>query len=275
VSPEAKAGRVPDLVLERYRLGELPESEATALAGRLASEPELQQRLEALERSDAEARDRVARARLAEGVRARLAAIGAPAAHPAERREPAWRAMRFAHWPAALAVTAALVLAVSTLVPRSGPLPRADEDRVKGLRPALSLYRRTAGGSEALADGDRARAGDWIRVGYRAAGRRFGVIVSLDGRGGVTRHLPAQGETAVPLESRDVVLLENAYELDDAPRFERFFFVTAESRFEVAVVVEAARRAAGEGAAAGTAAPAQLRLPRPLEQSTFLLAKER
>jgi hypothetical protein len=146
--------------------------------------------------------------------------------------------------------------------------------RIKGLHPALSLFRKTANGSEILADGDVARAGDLIRIGYRAGGRHYGVIVSLDARGALTRHLPERGRTAAPLEARDIVLLGHAYQLDDAPAWERFFFVTADAPFEVATVEQAARRMAGGRPTTGQA-PADLPLPDALEQSTFLLTKER
>ena len=62
-------GGVPDLVLERYRLGELPPAEAEALERRLAVEPELAARLEALDRSDEETRRRYPPAWLAEQIR--------------------------------------------------------------------------------------------------------------------------------------------------------------------------------------------------------------
>jgi hypothetical protein len=142
-------------------------------------------------------------------------------------------------------------------------------DRIKGLLPALAVYRRTPEGSETLADGAVARAGDVIRVGYRPAGKRFGVIVSSDGRGAVTVHLPRQGDTAAPLKSEAMVLLDEAYELDDAPRWEQFYFVTAEDTFDVAPIVAAARRAA-----AGPGTPATLALSPNLEQATFSLRKE-
>jgi hypothetical protein len=32
-----------------------------------------------------------------------------------------------------------------------------------------------------------------VQLAYQAAGRHFGAIVSIDGRGVVTRHLPAAG----------------------------------------------------------------------------------
>jgi hypothetical protein len=262
--------RVPDLVLERYRLGELPPDETVALERRLEVEPDLAARLAALDRSDEEIRRLYPPAWLTEQIRSRRT-------DPGRTARPTWRwPLR---WPVpaalALAATLALVLAPRLVSPpspesvvgvRSAPSAVAG-DRIKGLQPSLVLFRKTDSGSETLADGVVARAGDLVRVGYRAAGRTHGVILSIDGRGVVTVHLPARGNEAAPLRSGGTVLLDRAYELDDAPRFERFFLVTADHAFDVEPVVEAARRAAG------AAARDELALSAPLQQTSFLLRK--
>jgi hypothetical protein len=259
--------RVPDLMLERYRLGELPASDAAAFEQRLQDDPGLRERLAELERSDAEIRRRYPPEWLAERIRDRLPA--------APRQSGRTRPSRVLRWPVPVALAAAatllLVLAPRLVGPPRGgpaapPLVGGSGDRIKGLKPALELFRKTPEGSETLADGATARAGDVIRVGYRAAGRGFGVILSVDGRGAVTLHLPRRGDEAAPLESGATVLLDHAYELDAAPRFERFYFVTAPVPFAVATVTDAARRA---GATAANALP----LAAPFEQATFLLRK--
>jgi hypothetical protein len=259
---------VPDLILERYRLGELPSAEAEALGRRLRDDAGLRARLSALERSDAEIRRRYPPAWLAERVRLRLAAPAPKGPHP----RPAF-ARRWAAPLAAAAAIVLLVLAPRLVGPPSGqpavrpPVAADSGDRIKGLKPALQLFRKTPDGSETLADGDLVRAGELIRVGYRAAGRRFGAIVSIDGRGSVTVHVPVHGDQAAALASGDTVLLDHAYQLDDAPRFERFHFVTAQAPFAVATVVDAARRAAT------TAGASELPLAASFEQATFLLRK--
>src|SRR6185436_11941296 len=102
-------------------------------------------------------------------------------------------------------------------------------------------------------------------------GRTYGAIVSIDGRGAVTLHLPRQGARATRLpEGGETVLLDRAYELDDAPRWERFFFVTGEAPFEIEPLLEAARRAAADPSAP---APERLTLPPNLEQAVFSLEK--
>src|SRR5262245_16125840 len=243
---------IPDIVLERYRLKELPESSARAIEHMMANEPSLRDRLAALERSDADIRRQYPATAFVHDVPA-----------------PARRAvLRFAL--AAAAGLAALVLALA--LPRT-PSPAPDTDRIKGSannRPSLAVYRRTASGSERLADGDIVHQGDLVRVGYTSGGRAYGLILSIDGRGAVTLHLPPAGDRAVPLTPGKTILLDAAYELDDAPRIERFYFITGAEPFAAAPVLEAARRLAGPA----TEAPRTLPLPPGLEQVTFAIQKE-
>ena len=114
--------------------------------------------------------------------------------------------------------------------------------------------------------GAAARENDVVQLAYQAAGRHFGAIVSIDGRGVVTRHLPAAGPLASPLKSGAAFALPQAYRLDDAPGFERFYFVTADQPFAVDLVLTAASHAAG--------AEGRLALPAGLDQYSFALRKE-
>jgi hypothetical protein len=97
------------------------------------------------------------------------------------------------------------------------------------------------------------------------------MILSIDGRGIVTRHFPAAGDRAVPLARGSVTLLDQAYELDDAPGWERFYFVTGDTPFALAPIIDGAHRISTGGAGA-TATP--LPIPPELSQSTFSLQKE-
>jgi hypothetical protein len=140
-----------------------------------------------------------------------------------------------------------------------------DGTRIKGAA-SLAVYRRTPAGSERLADGDLARPGDLLRIGYSAGGSAYGVILSIDGTGAVTLHLPPSGDHAAMLASGGMTLLDSAYELDAAPRIERFYLVTGSRPFDVAPVIAAARRAHG--------APPALPLPPGLAQVSFAVQKE-
>jgi hypothetical protein len=262
MSRETQEDRVPDLLLERYRLGEMLPDERVRLEHSLEQDAGLRLRLEELERSDAEIRRRYPPERLAAQVRERKP-------KPAPRRPTFW-AGGFS-LPLAVAATVLAILAPRLLgPPRPGPAPAVEDgDRIKGLEPTLSLHRKTVGGSEPLGEGALVRAGELVRIGYRSAGRAYGVILSLDGRGGVTLHLPRAVGHAAQLHSGEGVLLDLAYELDDAPRWECFYLVTSETPFDVAPVLDAARRAA----AGASSSPPRLAVPPPLEQSVFTLMK--
>ena len=251
---------VPDLILEQYRLRELPPADAERVERLLASDAALRRRLDALAQSD----DEIARQYPARWLAARIA------------RTPS-REHRHVRWTLPLGLAAAAIVLILAMPrawpgqPRSGDASAADGDRIKGLEPSLTVYRRTASGSETLADGSIARTGDLLRVGYVAAGRAYGVILSIDGRGVVTRHLPPNGDRAAPLGRGGATLLDSSYELDDAPGWERFYFVTSDTPFAVAAVMDAAKNvaAAHPGRLAST-----LPLARELSQSVFSLQKE-
>lgn len=84
-----------------------------------------------------------------------------------------------------------------------------------------------------------------LQLSYTAGDAKYGVIFSVDGRGSITWHLPAGyrgGSRAAPaLDAQGQVVLPSAYELDDAPGFERFFLVYSSVPFDVSDVERAAR----------------------------------
>ena len=139
--------------------------------------------------------------------------------------------------------------------------------RAKGA-PELLVYREGSRSAELLPNGAVAREGDVVQIKYVPAGRRFGTIVSIDGRGAVTLHYPESAGGSTELESGATSALNYAYQLDDAPGFERFFFVTAPERFRASDVVDSARRLALGGARTGA-----LDLPEGFEQASVLLTK--
>ncbi len=295
MKPDSDERAVPELLLERYRLNEVSRSERAEIERRLREDAGLRARLAELERSDEALRASGFADALARRIQ-READRGA-AIRPKADRGPGrvgsglgrivtgatgsgWfeGARRWA-LPAAIAVTALLVAVVvgsRGVGPHTGSAPdpttrdSADE-RIKGLLPSLTVFRQTSHGSETLVDGAGARRGDVVRLAYQAAGQSFGVIVSIDGRGSVTLHLPPEGREAARLRPGARVLLDQAYELDDAPRWECFYFVTAEHPFDTQAVVDAAKREAEHLSASP---PAKLSLSPGLEQSTFVLDKE-
>jgi len=139
----------------------------------------------------------------------------------------------------------------------------------RGLRPHLAVHLADVG---RLESGAEVEAGDVVQVSYVAAGNRYGVVVSIDGRGVVTLHHPPRALDVPRIRARGEVPLPYAFELDDAPAFERFFFVTTPARpLDTGAVLEAARKLASAGVVASRTLP--LPLPEALDQSSFLLRK--
>lgn len=266
--------RIPDWLLERIALGELPPDELAAARARLEQEPGGLERLAALEADSRATLERLPPERVAREVDTRFRR-GAPA-RKAPARSP-WLTSAMGLVP----VLAALALFVIAQ-PDSGSLGSAGSDptgplagldpeptRSKGLTPRLEVHRQRAQADELLAEGASAVAGDVVQLAYVAAGRTHGVILSVDGRGSVTRHAPEHGAEAATLAPSGTHRLSGAYELDDAPRFERFFLVTSDRPFAVEPVLEAARVLA----ASPDAHTASLFLPEGLTQVSFTLQK--
>ncbi len=262
MSPQPPVPAISDVTLERYRLGELPRAEHDRLEAAVAADPALQARLDALARSDRDIAATYPADTMAAALRRKAQAQAAPAASTA-RPPRVW--LR----PALVAAASLCLMAVAATMFLRQPV--GDDTTIKsGATPSLVLHRRTTNGSEELTPGAKVREGDQVRVGYRASGRHFGVIVSIDGRGNLTAHLPRTGERAAVLQPSGTVFLDFAYELDDAPRWETFYFVTSDSEFDLEPVRQAVRNAnASRTGAAGT-----LSLPRPFSQFVFPLTKE-
>lgn len=219
---------LPTWLLERYALGELSAAQAAGVRERLATSPEERSRLEAIEASNREVLFAYPPAKVAAQVHKRLGHKPRP---------------RLALY---LAVPTLAAAALLTLVVDPGPVPRTEElptevTRTKGLRPRLLVYRVRGQNIDRLEDGAVARAGDALQLRYVSAQRAYGAVYSVDGRGQVTLHFPEAAGADTSLRPQGEVSLPHGYELDDAPKFERFVFVTSEKPVDVEALLSAVR----------------------------------
>jgi hypothetical protein len=244
--------RISDLKVEQLALGELDPEEARAVEAALEADGD--ERLAEIQASNEAIVEELAPAAVAAEVRRRV-----------EEREP--RGSRAAWLAVPVMAAAGLLLWVATAddpevapadatpaIYRDDLAAMNDTVRIKGsTEPHLLLYRKRDQGEEKLEPGQAVSAGDVLQISYVAAGRQRGVVLSIDGGGAVTLHHPtAVGEPA-RLQERGETPLPHGYELDDAPEFERFFFVTPEDaggEIDVAAVIERAQSLASEPEAA-------------------------
>ncbi|HEX6241470.1 MAG TPA: hypothetical protein VFZ61_11270, partial [Polyangiales bacterium] len=192
-------------------------------------------------------------------------------------------ARRSAHVPLRRLTLGVAMLAVVALAGRQALTPDADStggahgekmgesgERAKGLQPSLRVYRKRPEAPELLPDGAQVSAGDVLQLGYLAPGMTHAVLLSIDGRGAVTLHFPREGESGRIPAAQGEQLLAASYELDDAPRFERFFLLTAPRVLRAADALRAAEKLGRRREARGQA---ELDLPGDVVQSSVLLRK--
>lgn len=218
---------IPDLKLERYLLGELPKSDMDAIAKALENDLDLQSRLAALQASNAEINALYPNQDMVRQIEGRMGNV-IPGTF--QKVKPLL----------ALAAVLALSIAVSIWIPGPeiqmldgvSPDQLQETTRIKGSA-RLSLYRKTDQGIESLVNGSHAQKGDRIQIHYHAGGNTHGAIFSVDGNGTLTQHLPDSGTQSAPLTQGDPVSLDFSYELDNAPKWERFYFVTSNTAFDL------------------------------------------
>jgi hypothetical protein len=228
--------KVPDLLLEKLVMGELlPDQEADVLR-RLEGEPGGMERLDRIKVSNEEILADYPPGQTAVEIERRYSNI--------KHTEPGkgiWKA--FPVLATATAVLLLMVLSVQRIwqsdnagieVRGKGEMEYAT--RIKGGQ-RLIVHRKGKTGVEELNNGDEVKSGDIIQLSYVAAGAGYGMIFSVDGLGNLTLHYPDTPLQSTSLESGGARKLSFAYELDDAPGFERFFLITADEAIDVNAVL--------------------------------------
>ena len=106
------------------------------------------------------------------------------------------------------------------------------DTRIKGLSARMEVWKKTGDSAVQLANLSEVREGDEIQLRYAVPEKCFGMLFSLDGNGTLTMHM-GDGSQAIALEPGKMTTLPFAYKLDNAPKFEKFFFVTSREAFDV------------------------------------------
>jgi hypothetical protein len=268
-----------DYYLERYILGELPEEDAREIRRQASTNPEVLAALENIESSNRAILLRYPPAAVKERLLGRLA--------EAQRRknERGWLVRmtslrRVLYVSSAFAAALILLVLVRPSLRRERVIeePRAGEEysQAKGTealdlsKTQLLVYRKNKDRVEMLTDGSLSKAGDLLQLAYVAARAPHGVILSIDGRGGITLHYPSEKGETTDLTQNKRILLPNAIELDDAPGFERFFFLTSEYPIDLAGVLERAKSLAADPS---RVREGKLDLPEGIEQSSITILK--
>jgi hypothetical protein len=175
---------------------------------------------------------------------------------------------RTAAWLTGLLAPAAVagMLLVAVRPGEGAPLEDGPDVTVlKGQSPDVQVF--------ALKDGGPARVtaaapGQRVQLALVPAGARHAVLLSVDGRGGVTLHFPARNDGATAVDPRETLRLPESFELDDAPAFERFVLLTSDTPLDVGQALEAARALAADKRRDGA-----LTLPAGVSQTSRVIEK--
>jgi hypothetical protein len=252
--------KTPDWLIERLALGELDAAAAADVRKRLAAEGrDADVTVAAIGASNREILESLPPSRVAAAVRERAGS---------KARRGSWL---YAMPVLAAGVAALVLVARPHTTTTTGHEVALEETNIKGAS-KVHVYKHGKAGDAKLSDGAPAAPGDLIQLTYSAGNNgNFGALISIDGRGHVTQHLPeGAAEIAPRLSAKGEVKLPSAYELDDAPAFERFFLITSESPFAMSPVLDAARALAARPA---DARQQKLSLSASLEQDALTLTK--
>lgn len=242
-----------DALLERFVLGELGPERSESLRRHAATDDSLRARIIALGASDAAILDRYPVDAMARSIRERAAP---PSPIPAAGQDRMTRLLAFfAPGRIRLAgpVFALLACGIFLLArqdrdgaaaieegpgntqvsssTRPSPSGVPGDIRLKGAESGLAIFRKTGSGSELLPPRSAARPGDTVQVFYHSRRAVYGIVFSVDGAGAITLHYPEADGPAPALRIGDMLPLPHAFRLDQAPRYERFYLVTAPRPF--------------------------------------------
>ncbi len=263
----AERQQVPQWLVERLALAELPAQLRDAVQARLRAEADGDARLAAIEESNHQILSDLPADQVVREIERRHRSLSATERRASRRRQL---------WVSGSLVVAAAAILLVFMLPQATLLdtatiaeaPEQYGTRAKG-DARLLLHRKLDDGSEQLTRDSVARSGDWVQLSYRASDNKHGVIVSIDGRGQVTVHFPEKAGQSTRLRQGKTEL-KHSYELDDAPAFERFFLVTSTQPIDVELVTSRARDLANN---LRDARHQPLALPQQLVQWSFVLRK--
>lgn len=229
---------IPDWKLERYLTGDLPESDMREIREMEAADEIFANRVKMLREDNAAILKKLPFEKLSEKI----------AMMPGRSNAGAGNTVRVNFKLVKLAAAAALVLAVVTVALFSqrslseqntqlmevamADVSGDDGLRIKGLSARMEVWKKTGDSAVQVENLGEAREGDEIQLRYAVAEKCYGLLFSMDGNGTITMHM-GQENRAVELEPGKMTTLPFAYKLDNAPKFEKFFFLTSKNEFEL------------------------------------------
>lgn len=268
-----------DYILEMFVLGRLSRELAREVEDRLNHDPEYQAKLDEIRQSDGTFFDKYPSSEVIPEIMRRYNRVRSEEMPVlVEKKTVFFRRLLVAS--PAFAFVVILLLLILPPETSDSPYPfldsQTDVTRIKGIhdidmsKTQLLIHRKRDGHVELLKNGVTGHAGDLLQLGYVAGLERYGVILSIDGRSNVTLHFPEDESHVTALTSEGSVYFPNAIELDNAPEFERFFFLTSQSMIDVHDILLRAEALAKNP---DSARVEKIAVPGHIKQSSILIVK--
>jgi hypothetical protein len=268
---------ISSVLLERYACGEVTDEEKCLVEAECGNDSEVREQLAAIKTSNTEILSTYAPEKTANEIALKMhreqvrMTIGDNASAVVSDRK---RLRLFPAWSYSILLLVFIVpFSVHYFDARNTRLPV--NEREKGLGPSLTIYRDEVNSYNKLTDSSVVSAGDRLQIGYTAAGKKFGIIFSVDGNGVISLHYPVDTlmmQSGSRLEQGGEQLLNTSFELDSAPLFERFYFLTSDDTIDVKKLIGLCGKLFANGV---NKIPERINvLPETINQSTITLKKD-
>ena len=238
-----KREKLPDFFIEQKALSELDNQ----YEGYFTEQPELMEKVNALGEDNRKILDSYPPEKMAALIRARME-------KETKQEDTAPRKsniIKFVSSPIPILAAAALALVIG-IVPFLTHEETLEDPafvegtRLKGLKPQVMVFKETNGEAKELGERSLVREHDLLQIEYNAGDYPYGMLLSIDGRGVITLHFPYSEYDSQKLERGANARLPYAYELDDAPYYERFYFLFSKDTLPVGEILEQAESLAEE-----------------------------
>jgi len=242
--------RISALLLERYHIGEVTCEEKKLMEEALENNGKLAEDLADLDRADSDFFTRFPAEKI----------IPADNLRTANFKRFSRRPVKIRYLAIGFSAAALLIIVFINLYPfnNSGKLKLSERIKGKGnvsgssinsfIKLSIYLKENITGDIVKLTDQCLINEGNTIQLVYsvpeNSSKDKYGVIFSIDGRAVVTMHYPHSSWQSTLLDRGRAVPLDEAFTLDDAPNYEIFFFIAADSPIDVESIITTAEQLA-------------------------------
>jgi len=228
-----KTDTIPMLTLEKYLLGELPQVEEKEVEKLLENNPTLQAKLDEMIAENRNFESKFPMNKYIDTTQTKS-------------QSGLWNQNSSTFKFALAGVFAFFCLSFLLPVWRDQTLnklePELEVTRLKGMESSLIIYRKNDGDIEQLKNNAKVTENDKLQLAYIAGNAKHGVIFSLDGNRQITLHYPGNNESSTRLTNNGETALAFSYVLDNAPNYERFYFITSDQPLNVSSIMAQAEQ---------------------------------